>query len=126
MIRAQRLLKKSIVVILLCVTVFGIVGCGSKEVKLPDIYNVGTYSGNGKGMNGNVMVSVTVNETKIEKIEVIEHNETPGISDPAIVDLPLKIIEVQSVEVDTMAGATLTSNGIKQAVEDALTKANLK
>ena len=59
---------------------------------------------------------------KMTAIEVIAHNETKGLSDAAIAEMPAKILEAQSVEVDGVSGATSTSNGIKAAVADALSQ----
>ncbi len=80
----------------------------------------GTYTGKGAGMGGAVEVAVTVADGKITGIEVTGHQETPGISDAAITGVPAAIIEAQSVQVDGVTGATLTSNAIKEAVAFAL------
>lgn len=47
---------------------------------------------------------------KIAKIDVLSHNETSGISDPAFEQIPAAIIEAQSADVDVVAGATKTPN----------------
>ena len=83
----------------------------------------GTYEGTGKGNNGDVKVSVTVTEDAITGIEVTEHMETPGISDPAIERLPASIVEHQSLAVDAISGATNTSHAILDGVAAALTLA---
>ncbi len=84
----------------------------------------GTYEGEAKGMHDGLKVAVTLNETGIEKIEVLEHQETaPGW--PALDKVPEAIIAAQSLKVDTLAGATRTSEGILAAVTDALTKAGV-
>ena len=70
----------------------------------------GTYTGVGTGRNGDVQVSVTFEGGKIAGVEVGEHGETPGICEPAIEKLPAAIVENQSVAVDVVTGATLTSN----------------
>ncbi|HOA71262.1 MAG TPA: FMN-binding protein, partial [Bacillota bacterium] len=58
---------------------------------------------------------------KIVDIKVLEHRETAGISDPAFKRVPQDIIEKQSLEdIDTIAGATFTSEGIIEAVKNAL------
>ena len=80
----------------------------------------GTYEGTGKGNNGDIKVRVTLTKDKIDKIEILEEEETEGIKEPAIEQIPAKIIEKQSVEVDVVAGATWTSKGIMEAVEKAL------
>lgn len=84
----------------------------------------GTYDGAANGMNGEVAVSVTIEGGAITAVEVTSHNETAGISDPAIEDLPDAIVEAQSAEVDTIAGCTMTSNAIIEAVGIALSKAD--
>ena len=80
----------------------------------------GTYTGSANGMGGAVKVSVTVQDGKITAVEVLEHQETPGISDPALEKIPAAIVEAQSTDVDAVASATVTSNAIKGAVEAAL------
>ena len=82
------------------------------------------YLGLGEGgMGGTVACKVKIVDGKIEAIEVVEHKETAGISDPAIANMPGKIIEAQSTEVDNVSGATLTSTAIKNAVANALEQA---
>ena len=90
---------------------------GSKE--LTD----GTYTGTGRGNNGSVKVSVTVSGGAITEVKVTEHAETAGISDPAMERLPAAIVAQQSVAVDTVSGATNTSNAILTAVKDCITQA---
>ena len=80
----------------------------------------GVYEGSANGMGGAVKVSVTVSGGKITAVEVVEHNETAGISDPAIEQIPAKIVDAQSTDVDAVAGATVTSEAIKEAVKAAL------
>ena len=59
----------------------------------------------------------------MEKVEVTEHKESAGISDAAIADIPASIVESQSLNVDTVSGATHTSDAILDAVKAALTEA---
>jgi succinate dehydrogenase/fumarate reductase flavoprotein subunit len=80
------------------------------------------YLGEGTGMGGTLIVKVKMNGNLIDSIEVVSHSETPGIGDQAIDKLPAMIIDAQSVEVDSISGATLTSNAIKAAVTDAIAK----
>ena len=83
----------------------------------------GSYEGIGSGNNGEVAVKVTVGEDAIESIEIVSHSETPGISDAAIDRIPAAIIDGQTLAVDTVSGATNTSNAILTAVEKALAEA---
>lgn len=80
----------------------------------------GVYEGSANGMGGAVKVAVTVSGGKIAAVEVVEHSETAGISDPAIEQIPAKIVEAQSTDVDAVTGATVTSEAIKAAVKTAL------
>ncbi|WP_294520355.1 FAD-dependent oxidoreductase [uncultured Pseudoflavonifractor sp.] len=87
----------------------------------------GTYVGQGTGFRVSepITVSVTVSEDKIEDIQVDQVNtsEKPAILQ-SVVDLMLpRMLEYQSVAVDAITGATASSNGVKQAVTDALTQA---
>jgi len=53
----------------------------------------------------------------------LSHKETPGISDPAIEEIPKRMVKTNSPEVDIVSGATKTSNGIIEAVKIALNNA---
>lgn len=74
------------------------------------------------GMGGDLQVKVTMKDGKIAKVEIVKHNETAGISDPAREQLPDAIVKAGSVEVDNVSGASITSRAIKEAVEDALSQ----
>ena len=80
----------------------------------------GTYKGTGEGFGGDIKVEVEVKDGKVVNIEILDHSETPDISDPALEKIPGAIVEAQSVEVDDISGATFSSKGIKEAVKDAL------
>lgn len=80
----------------------------------------GVYEGSANGMGGAMKVAVTVEDGKISDVEVLEHKETAGISDPAIEQIPQAIVEAQSTDVEAVTGATVTSEAIKEAVAAAL------
>ena len=65
-------------------------------------------------------VAVTVTDTAIEKVEVLAQNETAGLADPALQNVPSAIVEKQSLAVDTASGATVTSNAVLNAANTAL------
>lgn len=83
----------------------------------------GTYEGTSTGFNGELKVAVTVAGGAIEKVEVLSHSESAGVADDIIAAMPELIVKEQSYGVDALSGATFTSNAIKFAVKDALTKA---
>lgn len=116
---------KKIVSLLLIVLMFVAVlsGCttnvNAPESKLKD----GTYVGTGKGNNGDIKVEMKVQGGKIASVEVLEHSETPGISDPALTGIPQAIVEGQTLAVDTISGATHASQGVIEAVRDCIIQA---
>lgn len=87
------------------------------------IFQPGTYTAEAEGKMGSITVEVTFSETAIESIAILDHQETPGISDAAIERIPTDIITWQSLAVDTVTGATHTSNAIIQAVTDCVLQA---
>ncbi|MBQ8200488.1 MAG: FMN-binding protein [Clostridia bacterium] len=78
------------------------------------------YIGVGKGFGGEVKVKVTMDGNKIAKIEVLSHGETAGIGDAAIKPVTDAIIAANSTTVDVHSGATVTSNALIEAVNNAL------
>ncbi len=82
----------------------------------------GQYVGTGDGMSI-VTARVTMDGDKIAEVEVLGGSETPRIGSLAIEQIPAAIVEAQGAEVDVVAGATRTSQGIIAAVKDALAQA---
>ncbi len=80
----------------------------------------GALTGTAKGFGGDVTVTVTVDGDDILTVEAVGDSETPGIGTNAIEQLPAAIIDADSTEVDGVSGATVTSNAIKEAVNNAL------
>ncbi|NCB50389.1 MAG: FAD-dependent oxidoreductase [Clostridia bacterium] len=100
--------------------------------------NPGTYTATTAGVNGDVTVEVVVTEDAIESVVVTDCLDTTGIgtalkdSDGNILTaggeaptelIPREIVSSQSVNIDSVAGATLTSVAIRNAVSDCLTQA---
>ena len=79
-----------------------------------------TAQGVGQGIDGDVVVQVEADAATIYAVEVLEQNETPGIGSVAVEKLPGEIVAANSIAVDAIAGATVTSNAIKDAVKRAL------
>lgn len=83
------------------------------------------YEGRGDGLKSEIVVNVKVEGTEIVDIKIVEEDDTVFIADKVYEQLPKTIIEHQSVGVDTVSGATFTSLGVLNAVEDALKSANI-
>lgn len=81
----------------------------------------GTYSGEGQGHGGKILIDLTIQGGAITAIDVKENNETPGIADAMNV-LTDQMIAGNTLDVDTISGATYTSQGFIEAVEDAFAK----
>ncbi|NYC93270.1 FMN-binding protein [Clostridium acetobutylicum] len=86
-------------------------------------YKDGTYTASGTGFSPNLQVSVTIKDNKISNIELLSNNETPKFFERASSVVPDEIIKAQSTNVDAVSGATRSSNGIIEAVQNALEKA---
>lgn len=85
--------------------------------------NATKYEGTATGFNDStIKVSVTMDGDKITAVEVLEHGETAGVGDTAMETIIGQVVEGQSLAVDAVAGATYSSNGIKDAIANALTE----
>lgn len=85
-------------------------------------YKDGTYYGSGTGFAGTIKVKVTVSNGKISDITIIESSDGKDYIDSASTLLK-QIVKKQSTNVDTVSGATYSSNGLIEAVRDALKNA---
>ncbi|MGN1389857.1 MAG: FAD-dependent oxidoreductase [Bulleidia sp.] len=100
-----------------------LVGCSSESTG--GTYKAGTYTGTAAGRNGDVTVEVVLTSDKIESVTVTDQQETEAIASEALTKVPQEIVDSQSLDVDTVTGATITSNAIIDATEAALTSAGV-
>lgn len=87
-------------------------------------FTPGTYEAEVEGFHGEVKVIVTVNETEIEDIEV-KHSETEGVGDEAIKTIVDQVLATQSLNVDTVSGASYSSEAVIGALVAALTESGV-
>ena len=87
--------------------------------KVPD----GQYSGCGEGLFGDIEVAVEVAGGKIISIEIISQEETAEFFKESNPLIPDRIIEEQSLNIDTATGASFSAQGIVEAVRNALAQA---
>ena len=99
-----------------------VISCGPKKV----VYKAGVYEGIGQGHHGLIKVKITVDEYEIKKIDIVEQQEVSVVSDVVYKIIPPKKKKKNSVDIDVVAGATLTSNGLIEAIKDAINKANIQ
>ncbi|SDK10620.1 flavocytochrome c [Natronincola ferrireducens] len=117
--------KKAISLLLCIILTVSLIGCQSKSTESSGeaLFKAGVYKASAAGHNGDITVQVTVDEYKIKEIKILEHNESAGISDPAIDRIPSAIVDGQTLAVDSISGATITSDAIIEAVINALKQA---
>ena len=141
-------MKKTIAILLALAMVLSLAACGGTQsestAQTPDAgtenaaFQAGTYTASAPGMNGDVTVEVELTADAIASVKVTEQQETTGVGSP-LMDangnvletggkaptqlIPEKIVAAQSIAVDNVSGATITSGAIKKAVADCLTQA---
>lgn len=90
------------------------------------IYNEGEYIGIGNGYHSDIKVKIKTDKYRILSIEILEHQEMPVISEIVFMDIPHRVVRKNSTEIDLVSGATFTSKGLLEAIDDALIEAKIK
>lgn len=112
-----------VLALVLAVSLFTACSSGSSRASSGAQYKAGTYTVTVDGRNGPLTMEGVFTEDAIESLTVTSHSETEGISDGAIQDLPQQIVDAQSLQVDAVAGATITSEAVITAVKDLVEQA---
>lgn len=103
------------------------VGQGSTTTPTTEIpeggYKDGTYQGSGTGFGGTITVQVTVSGGKITAVDILSASGETGSYFASAQGVVSKVLSSQSPNVDAVSGATYSSNGIIQAVQNALSQA---
>lgn len=95
----------------------------SKETKeKAEVDSTIYYVGEGEGYEGTIKVSLGIDDGKITKIDVVEHSEDLEWYSQAKDPIIASVLETQSPDVDIVSGATYTSEGIINAINNALEK----
>ena len=115
-------MKKILSICLVAALLVSTAACGSKDSGNASEAggDTQTLTGKADGFGGEVSVTVTVEGDKITDVKVVGDSETKDIGSKAIDELPAKIVEAGSVDVEAVAGATVTSDAIIYAVNNAL------
>ena len=120
--------KRTLSLFLAGAMVLSLAACTPKEpeeTKTAGSYTPGTYTATVSGMHGPMTVEVTVTEDRIENVNVTENVETPGLVDWPVRLIPERVVEAQSLAVDTVTGVTISSRAILNGVETALKGAGM-
>ena len=103
------------------------VGQGSTTTPTTEVpeggYKDGTYQGSGTGFGGTITVQVTVSGGKITAVDILSASGETGSYFASAQGVVSKVLSSQSPNVDVVSGATYSSNGIIQAVQNALSQA---
>lgn len=126
----SRLLR--VMSLVLCLAMlFSITACSSPNESTVEsttneevgIFAPGKYTATAAGNNGDMKIEVTFDVNSIVSVEVLEHSESSGLSDTPIERITKEVVEKQSLMIDTVAGATMTSNALLAAIEDCIVQA---
>ena len=99
------------------------VACATRPARVS--FTPGTYRATALGYMDPLTVEVEVSANRIERVEVVQHNETVGLATPALRDVPAQIVQHQTLNVDVVVGATVTRFAILAAVREAITEAGV-
>ncbi|MCR8844658.1 FMN-binding protein [Paenibacillus sp. SC116] len=112
-------MKRKAWIILGIAAMFALSGCGNGG-----LYKDGVYEGKSRGATSDIVVAVTVKSSKIESVEVKQHEETAQMIQAVTDNTVPEIIEKQGAdEVEALTGATKSSEGVIAAVKQALEQA---
>lgn len=98
-------------------------GANNVEADAANAYAAGTYEAVAMGKKGDVVVEADFSNNRIEAIRVTSDMETKRIADAAIEQLTSQIVDYQTLQVDTVTGATLTSMAILNAMAECVEQA---
>ena len=114
---------KKIIVLLVCV-LFLCTGCTNTASKpVEEGMKDGTFYGVGDGRNGAITVAVTTEGGALKAIKVLSSNETKNTGSVPVELYPELMVQGQTVNVDNVTGATISSMAVKNAVKEAITNA---
>lgn len=89
-------------------------------------YNDGTYTGSARGYGGTVTMSVTIKDGSISSVDVVSASNEDAAYWNAALGLIDNVLAVQYADIDVVSGATFSSNGLLNAVKEALDQASGK
>lgn len=94
----------------------------ASQLSLPEEvkFEPGTYQVTAEGHNGKLPMEVTLSNDRIERIDIDTEGESSGIADIVFTRVPAEIIEGQTLNVDAVSGASVTSNGVLDGVARAV------
>ena len=117
--------KKNVLASLLLAGAMFLTACGGSASSTSAASGVsGSFTGTAKGM-GDVSVTLTLTNNVITDCTAKGDEETPGIGSVVIEQFPGEVVEGNTINLDSISGATITSNAFVEAAKAALTEAGL-
>ena len=117
--------KKNVLASLLLAGAMFLTACGGSASSTSAAGGVsGSFTGTAKGM-GDVSVTLTLTDNVITDCIAKGDEETPGIGSVVIEQFPGEVVEGNTINLDSISGATITSNAFVEAAKAALTEAGL-
>lgn len=117
--------KKNVLASLLLAGAMFLTACGGSASSTSAAGGVsGSFTGTAKGM-GEVSVTLTLTDNVITDCTAKGDEETPGIGSVVIEQFPGEVVEGNTINLDSISGATITSNAFVEAAKAALTEAGL-
>ena len=117
--------KKNVLASLLLAGAMFLTACGGSASSTSAAGGVsGSFTGTAKGM-GEVSVTLTLTDSVITDCTAKGDEETPGIGSVVIEQFPGEVVEGNTINLDSISGATITSNAFVEAAKAALTEAGL-
>lgn len=120
---------RKIITLILILSMFSLVaiGCESspKTVTTPVVaYPAGvkTAQCEVKGKMGKIKILVAAEDNKILDVRILENKETPSRASKALEQIPEQIVKRQSLDIEAVSGATVTSDAILKGVKETLKK----
>jgi fumarate reductase flavoprotein subunit len=118
-------MKKTIALLASLAMAASLAGCGSSTAAGSAGGVSGTFTGTAKGNGGDVTVTLTLKDGKITDAKAEGKDETAGIGSKAIEQMPGEMVSSNSIAVDTVSSATITSKAILEAAKAALESAGV-
>ncbi len=127
--KSRGIISLLVVVAMMFCIVFGVRALGSSNAAsgtspLSSVAD-GTYTGTADGFGGEIKAEVTIEGGKITDVKVTGDSETEGIGSVAVEKIPGRVLEAQSLEVDTVSGATVSSTAVMAALRMAFESAGI-
>ena len=103
--------------------VAGLTGCGQTRGAEATVFTPGVYTAEVMGHNAPFTIDVTLSAHAITSIDTSSSLESPGVGLYAMDKIAREIISTQSIDIDAVTGATLSSMALLQGVQDCLSQA---